>query len=102
MAAAPIDAENPFRYSAALAADIEMRWQDEWDANGTFEAPNPAGPLADPVRAVVFSRDYAALAAAAGKVVKVWNAADGKELATLTHPAAVTSLSLAGFSTVSR
>ena len=38
----------PFRYTAALAADIEARWQDRWDAEGTFEAPNPAGPLAEP------------------------------------------------------
>jgi leucyl-tRNA synthetase len=38
----------PFRYTAALAADIESRWQDRWDAEGTFEAPNPAGPLAEP------------------------------------------------------
>ena len=29
-------------------SEIELRWQDCWDANGTFEAPNPAGPLADP------------------------------------------------------
>ena len=36
-----------FRYSAGLAAGIESRWQDHWDAHGTFEAPNPAGPLAD-------------------------------------------------------
>ncbi len=46
--AAPTDAENPFRYSAALAADIEARWQDEWESAGTFEAPNPSGPLGDP------------------------------------------------------
>ena len=26
------------------------RWQDRWDAEDTFEAPNPAGPLADPER----------------------------------------------------
>ena len=31
--------------------------------------------------------------AAAGKMVKVWNAADGKELASFTHPADVTGLS---------
>ena len=36
------------RYTAALAHEIELRWQEHWDANGTFEAPNPAGPLADP------------------------------------------------------
>ncbi len=38
----------PFRYTAALAAQIERRWQDYWEAAGTFEAPNPAGPLAEP------------------------------------------------------
>jgi leucyl-tRNA synthetase len=38
----------PHRYSADLARDLELRWQDWWDQNGTFEAPNPAGPLADP------------------------------------------------------
>jgi leucyl-tRNA synthetase len=40
------EAAPPFRYSAALAADIESRWQDRWDAEGTFNAPNPTGPLA--------------------------------------------------------
>jgi leucyl-tRNA synthetase len=39
-----------FRYTAALAGELEARWQDRWDAEGTFEAPNPAGPLADPER----------------------------------------------------
>lgn len=38
----------PFRYTAALAAEIEPRWQDHWEARGTFHAPNPTGPLADP------------------------------------------------------
>ncbi|WKX70289.1 leucine--tRNA ligase [Streptomyces sp. XD-27] len=36
----------PHRYTAALAADIEARWQDAWDADGTYEAPNPSGDLA--------------------------------------------------------
>ncbi len=36
------------RYTAALAREIELHWQDRWDADGTFEAPNPAGPLAEP------------------------------------------------------
>ena len=40
----------PFRYSARLAAELEARWQDAWDQNGTFEAPNPAGPLGDPAK----------------------------------------------------
>ncbi|HEX5541604.1 MAG TPA: leucine--tRNA ligase [Micromonospora sp.] len=38
----------PFRYTAALAGDIELRWQDHWDTHGTFHAPNPVGELADP------------------------------------------------------
>jgi leucyl-tRNA synthetase len=38
----------PHRYTAALAQELELRWQDRWQADGTFEAPNPAGPLADP------------------------------------------------------
>ncbi|WP_282695099.1 leucine--tRNA ligase [Streptomyces sp. CC208A] len=36
----------PHRYTAAMAADIEARWQDAWDAEGTYEAPNPSGDLA--------------------------------------------------------
>jgi leucyl-tRNA synthetase len=35
----------PFRYTAALAESIELRWQDEWERRGTFNAPNPSGPL---------------------------------------------------------
>ena len=36
----------PHRYTAAMAADIEARWQDIWDAEGTYSAPNPKGDLA--------------------------------------------------------
>jgi leucyl-tRNA synthetase len=35
----------PHRYTAALANEIELRWQERWDAAGTFHTPNPAGPL---------------------------------------------------------
>ncbi|WP_207930552.1 leucine--tRNA ligase [Streptomyces hainanensis] len=35
------------RYDAALAADIEARWQDHWERHGTYETPNPTGDLAD-------------------------------------------------------
>ena len=38
------------RYSARLAAQIEARWQDHWEREGTFHAPNPAGPLGDPAK----------------------------------------------------
>jgi leucyl-tRNA synthetase len=33
------------RYNAALADRIETAWQDRWDAEGTFNTPNPTGPL---------------------------------------------------------
>ncbi len=39
-----------FRYTGVLAQEIELRWQDRWEAEGTFETPNPAGPLADPAK----------------------------------------------------
>ncbi len=38
----------PFRYTAAMAGEIEPRWQSYWADNGTFYAPNPSGELADP------------------------------------------------------
>ncbi|MDM7831570.1 leucine--tRNA ligase [Cellulomonas edaphi] len=37
----------PFRYTAALAQDIELRWQDAWEERGTFFAANPVGDLTD-------------------------------------------------------
>jgi leucyl-tRNA synthetase len=40
------DEPAPFRYGARMAGEIEARWQDRWEADGTFNAPNPAGPLA--------------------------------------------------------
>ncbi|MEV4216230.1 leucine--tRNA ligase [Micromonospora sp. NPDC049662] len=47
-AAAPAGDIPPFRYTAAMADEIETRWQDTWAREGTFHAPNPTGPLADP------------------------------------------------------
>ncbi|WP_050997261.1 MULTISPECIES: leucine--tRNA ligase [Frankia] len=38
--------EPGFRYDARLAADIERRWQRRWADEGTFNSPNPVGPLA--------------------------------------------------------
>jgi leucyl-tRNA synthetase len=40
--------ETPYRYDAQLAERIELAWQDRWQSEGTFRAPNPAGPWADP------------------------------------------------------
>jgi leucyl-tRNA synthetase len=36
----------PYRYTAALADQIETTWQDRWEKDGTFHAPNPVGDLA--------------------------------------------------------
>ena len=44
-----------YRYNALLAASIEERWQNHWDENHSFEAPNTAGPLAD--KAAVAGRE---------------------------------------------
>jgi leucyl-tRNA synthetase len=41
------DQAPPFRYDVRLANQIEQRWQDRWDREGTFHAPNPVGDLAD-------------------------------------------------------
>ena len=35
----------PHRYDAALAAEIEARWQDRWEREQTFHAANPVGGL---------------------------------------------------------
>ncbi|MEO6604015.1 MAG: class I tRNA ligase family protein, partial [Aeromicrobium sp.] len=40
---------SAYRYSSDLAGDIERRWQDRWESEGTFEAPNPTGDLAGEV-----------------------------------------------------
>jgi len=40
--------EPSYRYTAKLAGEIEAHWQDRWETEGTFHAPNPAGPRAEP------------------------------------------------------
>jgi len=40
--------EVPFRYTAALAQQIELAWQDRWEELGTFHTPNPSGVLTGP------------------------------------------------------
>ena len=40
--------EPSYRYNAQLAGEIEAHWQDRWEAEGTFHAPNPAGVWAEP------------------------------------------------------
>ncbi|NUQ89624.1 MAG: leucine--tRNA ligase [Glycomyces artemisiae] len=40
--------EPAHRYDAKLANAIEPRWQERWEAERTFRAPNPSGELAEP------------------------------------------------------
>jgi len=42
---APADTP-PYRYTAQLAEHIERTWQQHWESEGTFHAPNPVGELA--------------------------------------------------------
>ncbi|WP_114855067.1 leucine--tRNA ligase [Brachybacterium sp. YJGR34] len=55
--------EAPHRYTAEVADDIEQRWQQRWDEDGTFRADNPVGAL----RGSVESLEQAASAAAPEK-----------------------------------
>jgi leucyl-tRNA synthetase len=41
------EAPEAYRYTPALAARIESAWQDRWEREGVFNAPNPRGALAD-------------------------------------------------------
>lgn len=51
------------------------------------------GPLADPIKAIALSKDFTKVGVAAGKTVRVFALADGKESAPLNHSADVLSLS---------
>ncbi|WP_054952289.1 leucine--tRNA ligase [Flaviflexus massiliensis] len=46
--------EHPYRYTAELAGDIERRWQDRWEEEGTYHVPNPEGDLAGSVSSEKF------------------------------------------------
>ncbi len=51
MAETPEPDQPAHRYTAALAGSPSRpRWQDRWEAEGTFHAPNPVGDLADGLR----------------------------------------------------
>ncbi len=44
----PANQDEPkYRYTAALANSIELKWQKYWDDNGTFYAANVSGKLTD-------------------------------------------------------
>ncbi|MCC6427264.1 MAG: class I tRNA ligase family protein [Phycisphaerales bacterium] len=51
------DPDFPHRYTAALANQLESRWQDHWEHAHTFEAPNPGEPAFDAARPKKFILD---------------------------------------------
>jgi leucyl-tRNA synthetase len=46
-----------FRYDANLAAQLEARWQERWDALQAFRQPNPGDPDFDPKRPKFYCLD---------------------------------------------
>ncbi len=50
-------AENPFRYTARLADEIETRWQAFWRDHNIFRAPNPGEPGFDSSRPKFYCLD---------------------------------------------
>ncbi|HVU65263.1 MAG TPA: class I tRNA ligase family protein [Phycisphaerales bacterium] len=51
------DDAPPFRYTAALADQIETRWQKHWDAEQTFRQPNPGEADFEPDRPKFYCLD---------------------------------------------
>ena len=47
MSPEPSATDAKFRYDAALAGQIEMKWQEIWSDQGTFDVPNPVGTLSN-------------------------------------------------------
>src|SRR5580700_268875 len=55
------EGQPPFRYDARLAGEIEARWQERWETDGTFHSPNPAGLLAEGFEQMAGRRKFYAL-----------------------------------------
>ena len=55
------EGQPPFRYDARLANEIEARWQERWETDGTFHSPNPAGLLAEGFEQMAGRRKFYAL-----------------------------------------
>ena len=51
------DPEHPHRYDAALANEIEARWQAHWEQQRTYATPNPGDPGFDPQRPKLYVLD---------------------------------------------
>jgi leucyl-tRNA synthetase len=54
----PDPADTPtHRYTAALARDIEQRWQDRWEQENVYRAPNPGETGFDPEKPKLYVLD---------------------------------------------
>ncbi len=51
------ESEHPFRYSAALANEIEVKWQAKWDADGVYTTKNPGDDGFDASKPKFFCMD---------------------------------------------
>jgi leucyl-tRNA synthetase len=51
------DDRSPHRYTAAMAREIESRWQSQWETASTFHSPNPDEPGFDASRPKKFILD---------------------------------------------
>jgi leucyl-tRNA synthetase len=49
--------EYPHRYNALMAQELEGKWQDHWEREETFHAPNPGEEGFDPARPKKFIMD---------------------------------------------
>jgi leucyl-tRNA synthetase len=49
--------ETPHRYTAALAGEIELRWQEQWETTGRFTTPGPGDDGFDPSRPKYYCLD---------------------------------------------
>ena len=49
--------EYPHRYTAQMARELEEKWQDRWEEEETFHAPNPADEGFDPEKPKKFILD---------------------------------------------
>lgn len=54
---APPDQDVVHRYDAAMAGEIEARWQDAWDAADVYRTPNPGDPDFDASRPKYYCLD---------------------------------------------
>jgi len=69
-----------------------------WDL-ATGKEPKTIATLPEPITSIAVTRDFAAVAVSAGKVARIYQVSDSKELGTITHPADVVAVNFSGADT---